>query len=216
MAHEETTHSAKDELALIARVGAGDRQAFETLFERHHGRVFRFARQMGASSDVAEDITQEVFIALMSCAGRFESRLGSVSTFLYGVTRNLLRRQFRLGASRRETGLSALAECSMLLAPGGAQEDLERREAVTRLREAIAALPDAYREVIVLCHLHELSYEETARVVGCPLGTVRSRLSRARAVLAARLNRGHSCPQPATTTVDHSPTPVPVSRRCLA
>lgn len=213
MAREEPTPAAEDESMLIACVGAGDRKAFETLFERHHGRVFRFARQMGASPDVAEDITQEVFIALMSCAARFESRLGSVSTFLYGVTRNLLRRQFRLGASRREVGLAALAECPTLAAPGGAHEDLERLETVTRLREAIAGLPDAYREVVVLCQLHELSYEETARVMGCPIGTVRSRLNRARAVLAGRLSGGQSGPRPA---IDQSPTPVPASRRCLA
>lgn len=193
----------------MARIAAGDGQAFATVFERYQGPVFRFARQMGGSAETAEDVTQEVFVALMQTAARFDPSLGSVTTYLYGITRNVVRQRLRRQASRREVELSPSAsDAPALSAAACAHDDLEREQALDALRRAIAALPAHYREVIVLCELHELSYEDAARVVGCPIGTIRSRLNRARRVLAERCRVSTHAPAPHGT--------LPATRRCLA
>ena len=204
-----------DDASLLIELAAGDRQAFAMLFHRYQASVYRFARQMGGSRETAEDVTQDVFIALIQTAGRFDPRLGSVTTYLYGITRNLLRRRLRAGASQREVELDGVGESAPALqATAAAHSDLERAQAVATLRRAIAALPAHYREVIVLCELHELSYEEAARVVGCPLGTIRSRLNRARRVLGerCRLAADVSTTVPEGSVVRTEPRP----RRCLA
>ena len=195
---------------LVARIASGDEQAFSTVFHRYQGPVYRFIRQMGGSSGTAEDITQEVFIALMETSDRFDASKGSLKVYLYGIARNLSRRQARKQSMHREVDLDQLTDAVMSVVGQAADAlaDLERAEALASLRRAIAALPPHYREVIVLCELHELSYEEAALVVSCPVGTIRSRLSRARRVLMrkCRLNAGVS------VEGDASCRP----RRCLA
>ena len=93
------------------------------------------------------------------------------------------------------------------LAAGGPLEDLARTEAIESLRRAVLALPERYREVVVLCDLQELSYAETAEVIGCAVGTVRSRLHRARALLIAKLRPANE-EQPSTAEMN--------STRCFA
>ncbi len=165
---------------------------------------------MNGSSSTAEDITQEVFIAFMETSDRFDASKGSLKVYLYGIARNFLRRQIRKQSMQREVDLDHLTDAVMSVVgnAGSALADLERAEAVASLRRAIVALPSHYREVIVLCELHEVSYEEAALIVNCPLGTIRSRLSRARRVLArkCRLDAG-------ATAHDNTSCP---PRRCLA
>jgi RNA polymerase sigma-70 factor (ECF subfamily) len=113
--------------------------------------------------------------------------MGSLGVYLYGIARNLLRRRFRTRVVHPEVEIERLAEGAL---PAPASEDvldrLERSQALASLRRAISSLPTHYRETIVLCELHEMSYEEAALVIGCPIGTIRSRLSRARRLLAQR------------------------------
>jgi RNA polymerase sigma-70 factor, ECF subfamily len=169
-------------------MASGDREAFAALFRRHEARVFRFSRQMLGSKEAAEDITQEVFLALARSAPRYQSALGSLSTYLYGIARNLVLQRHKRNRLRVEVDLAdltdgeslALATCSD---PIG---DLSRAQAIRQLRVEILRLPVHYREVVVLCELNGRSYEETAAIVRCPVGTVRSRLNRARALLAER------------------------------
>jgi RNA polymerase sigma-70 factor (ECF subfamily) len=164
---------------------------------------------MGGSAETAEDVTQEVFIALMEGSRRFDAERGSLKVYLYGIARNLLRRQIRKRISRPEVELDQLPEIGPAAAAApDALSHLERAEALASLRRAIMSLPAHYREVIVLCELHELRYEDAALIVNCPLGTIRSRLSRARRVLARR------CLVEADTAV-HDGAPCP-PRRCLA
>lgn len=198
-----------DEAMLAARMASGDEQAFVTLFRRYQGPVYRFVRHMGGSAETAEDVTQEVFIALMEGSGRFDAARGPLKVYLYGIARNLLRRQIRKQVARPEIELSQLTEVRPAIAAApDALADLERAEALASLRRAIVSLPAHYREVIVLCELHELRYEDAALIVHCPVGTIRSRLSRARRVLARR------CLVEAETPV-HDGAPCP-PRRCLA
>jgi len=198
-----------DEASLAARMASGDEQAFVTLFRQYQGPVYRFVRQMGGSAETAEDVTQEVFIALMEGSGRFDAERGSLKVYLYGIARNLLRRQIRKQNARPEVELDQLSETGPAAAAApDALADLERAEALTSLRRAIMSLPAHYREVIVLCELHELRYEDAALIVSCPLGTIRSRLSRARRVLARRCLVESDAPV-------HDGAPCP-PRRCLA
>ena len=201
--------ASDDEARLAARMASGDEQAFVTLFRQYQGPVYRFVRQMGGSAETAEDVTQEVFIALMEGSGRFDTERGSLKVYLYGIARNLLRRQIRKQSSHPEVELDQLPETGPAVAAApDALADLERAEALASLRRAIISLPAHYREVIVLCELHEMRYEDAALIVNCPLGTIRSRLSRARRVLARRCLGDRDAPV-------HDGAPCP-PRRCLA
>jgi RNA polymerase sigma-70 factor (ECF subfamily) len=178
---------------LVRRVAAGDADAFATLFERRQGEVYRFALNMTASRSIADDVTQETFLAVMRDASRYDSARAAVGAWLCGIARNHVRR--RLDRDRR---LRALAEdegdetpaASQLAAVDDPLADLTRAERVEAVRGAVLLLPVRYREVVVLCDLEELSYVDAAAALGCALGTVRSRLHRGRALLAERLSAG--------------------------
>jgi len=172
-----------DEL-LLERMLDGDEGAFAALYKRRQGAVYRFALHMTNSVPVAEDITQEVFLALLDSGRRFERTRGTVLSFLYGIARNHALR--RIDKDSRLQGVRVIEDYSE-------DEDvlnkIMRRETVCQVRQAVVSLPPIYREVVVLCDLENLSYEEAAAVLECPIGTVRSRLSRGRAMLAEKLAR---------------------------
>jgi len=157
---------------------AGDQDAFAALYRRRQGAIFRFAMQMTGSAEMAEDVTQETFMALLSSGGRFDSSRGTLLSFLYGIARNQVLR--RIGQQRNEPLLEHASGEDML-------EDLTRRESIDLVRRAVLSLPTTYREAVVLCDLGDASYAEAAQALGCPVGTVRSRLNRARAMLAQKL-----------------------------
>lgn len=176
--------SAEADEHLVERVAAGDREAFAALYRRHHATIFRFARLMTGSNEMAEDVVQEVFLTLMLSASRYDASRSALSTYLYGVARQHTRR--RLFRERRFVTIDDSAiDASM--APGDVAADAERRDEIQRLRRAIVALPSRYREVIVLCDLQDVSYGDVAAALECPIGTVRSRLHRARQLLAKKM-----------------------------
>ncbi|MET0556086.1 MAG: RNA polymerase sigma factor [Vicinamibacteria bacterium] len=168
---------------LLRRASLGDEDAFAALYRRFQGPVHRFAWRMTGRRETAEDVTQETFLALLRGPTRYEKGRGPLGAYLYGIARNLLAR--RLGRDRPYVPLSEGEEGALRATDLGA--DQERQRAVGSVREAVLGLPVHYREVVVLCELQGLPYEETAAALGCPVGTVRSRLHRARALLAARL-----------------------------
>lgn len=171
---------------------AGDEAAFTALYRRRSAGIYRFAMQMSGSEAIAEDVTQEVFLALMSDATRFDSTRGSLSSYLYGIARNhVLRRlerdrPFVQIVDQGEEGEASHAE--LWVADDNPHEHLARNEMIGRLRQAVLALPEHYREVVVLCDLNEMSYVEAAHALGCAVGTVRSRLHRARSLLLGKLS----------------------------
>jgi RNA polymerase sigma-70 factor (ECF subfamily) len=180
--------SDEDLLYLILQ---GDEDAFVALFRKRQGAIYRFALQMTGSEATAEDVVQEVFMALLKSGSRFDQEKGTLLSFLYGIARNqVLRRlererpfmQFALseGEDERSVEMSLIESRDPLL-------DLSRTELIDGVRQAVLALPQHYREAVVLCDLHEMSYAETAEVLGCAVGTIRSRLHRARAMLVDRL-----------------------------
>ncbi len=162
---------------------AGDEQSFAELYARRQGPVYRFALHMTGSAAIAEDVTQEAFLALIDGGARFDPGRGTLASFLFGIARNrVLRRLARDRAAEPiEEEDDAVCEEDLL-------EDLTRRETVEQVRAAVLSLPQAYREAIVLCDLEEASYEEAAAALECPVGTVRSRLNRGRAMLSRKLS----------------------------
>lgn len=180
-----------DDVRLFTMALAGEEAAFVMLYRRWQGNVYRFALRISNSSSIAEDVTQEVFLALIGGASRFDPTLGSFSAYMYGIARNhILRRMtreriFTPMAGNADGGQNA--STASLRASADPLNDFSRREMIETLHRAIAALPLRYREVVVLCELQEMNYAEAARVIGCPDGTVRSRLHRARLLLADKL-----------------------------
>lgn len=190
---------------LLRRTMAGDEEAFTQLYRRLRGVVHRFARQMSGSSSIAEDVTQEVFLILLRKAELYDPGRGSLSTYLMQIARNEILR--RLGRDRAYVSLAADAReedappaknlDENLIVRGNPLGNLMRDEEIESVRQAVLALPLHYREVVVLCELEEMRYTEAAALLGCAVGTVRSRLHRARALLKQRLRRGEDIEQDA-------------------
>ena len=164
---------------LLRRFQAGDRDAFTEIYRAHHRAVFRFALMMTADQTKAGDLTQDTFVWLVHHPASFDPLRGELGPFLVGVARKLLAR--RRSEEQRWVPFDDAAPMVDETEPG---PDLDE---IARLRAAIAALPERYRVVVVLCDLEEKSYEEASAMVECPVGTVRSRLHRARALLARKL-----------------------------
>src|SRR5688572_28121602 len=181
----DTDHPSDDRIdaQLIAQIAAGGEQAFVDLYRRRHRDVYRFAFAMAKSRSFAQDVTQEVFLNVLENASRFDSAKGSVRAWLFGCARYVTLDRLRL--ERRWTD-DMPAESTTF----DSDERLIADQRVERLHAAIARLPVEYREALVLFELQELSYAETAAVLACPVGTVRSRLHRGRALLAAVLAEG--------------------------
>jgi RNA polymerase sigma-70 factor, ECF subfamily len=176
---------------LLRLMLAGDEEAFAALYGRRQGGVYRFALQMSGSEALAEDVVQEVFMVLMRDGGNFDPSRGSLAAYLYGIARNHVLRAFERERSLvpldADEGDSNEAPHANLVAHFDPLGDLTRGEMVEKLRQAVLALPAHYREALVLCELQELSYADAAAALGCAVGTVRSRLHRARAMLAEKM-----------------------------
>ena len=204
---------------LVRRMIAGDEEAFSLLYRRRHPSIYRFALHMSGNTAIAEDVTQEVFMALVRDTKRFDPARGTLGGFLYGIARNHLRKRweqdrrlvpllddeidlpssnensnhYRNGTSGNGFHANGSAQANGNGNGNGhhpvplSRDEFASLETIGRVRQAISTLPENYREVVVLCELEELSYEEAASALDCPVGTVRSRLHRARALLVEKL-----------------------------
>jgi RNA polymerase sigma-70 factor (ECF subfamily) len=176
-----------DDAALLARLCAGDARAFEALVSTYQHRVFGVALRMLGSRVEAEDVAQETFLRAHRALGAFrgDARLG---TWLYAIVSRLCLNHLASAPRRHER--SDDAALLRLAAPAAdAAAALERSELEAALQQAIAELPHERRIVVVLRDLEGLAYEEIAETLGLELGTVRSRLHRARLDLKAKLER---------------------------
>lgn len=183
-------HSTLSDEALLQRMQAGDEEAFLALYRRRQGGIYRFALRMSGSEAMAEDVTQDVFLTLVRGDGRYDAARGSFSSYLFGIARNQIFKRFeqdRLLAPLAEPDEDTSPAINGLIVEGDPLGDLARQETIEAVRQAVLGLPVHYREVVVLCDLHEMSYADTAEALGCAVGTVRSRLHRARGLLAERL-----------------------------
>ena len=183
-------HTDASDSELLQSMLAGEEEALAALYRRRQGGVYRFALQMCGSKVLAEDVTQEAFMVLIRDGQTFDPERGSLNGFLMGVARNLLLRRLqreRFYVPMEEDSENAANGNKSFLMTGGPLDDLSRTEAITSVRTAVLALPERYREVVVLCDLQEMSYVEAAEILSCAVGTVRSRLHRARALLTEKL-----------------------------
>ena len=163
---------------LYVRLRKGDRRALEQLYERHEPALYRYALHMSGSRFFAEEVAQEVFMQLIAPNQGYDPQLGGLEPYLYGMARNRIR---MLRRTRPTEPLQDHAGQLDLLS------DLLKSEAIAALYESLQTLPDRYRDAVVLCDLEERSYQDAAKLMGCPVGTVRSRLHRARLLLGATL-----------------------------
>ena len=162
---------------LVGRIAAGDRRAFEALFESYGERVFRYAHRLIADVTKAEEVTNDVMLEVWKTAARFEGR-SKVSTWILGITRHLA-----LNAVRRKqldtVDVDAAPEISDDgLTPAAVEHD--RRVLKAAIGGALAKLSTDHRDVIELTFFQGLSYGEIAAIVGCPENTVKTRMFHAR------------------------------------
>jgi RNA polymerase sigma factor (sigma-70 family) len=181
--------SEHDDAELLRRLGAGDVGATRLLYQRHGARILRFAFTMTTSLQAAEDVVQDTFMELLRTPVRFDGSQGSAISYLLGIAKHRVFRTLRAGWR----GVEVRADYEDLATHAGdagvSQEDhIDSNLLVETVRKAVHGLPPVHREVIALCDLEELPYATVAEVLACPVGTVRSRLHRARAMLAIRLN----------------------------
>jgi len=184
---------------LVRRCASGDAVAWEEIVQRFHRRIYNICYRFAGSADVAQELTQEVFIKVYRTVGSFDGEKASFNTWVTAVTRNLLVDHFRKSRNDRATesldapqgsGEDATPLSERLAAESASPqvhvEQRERREMVHRALQQIS--PDL-REAVILRDLHELDYREIAHVLRVPEGTVKSRINRGRAELARLLQR---------------------------
>jgi RNA polymerase sigma-70 factor, ECF subfamily len=205
MSHELLPDAVPDE-ELIARLAAGDAGALTTLFRRRQADIYRVALLMTGSAAAAEDVTQDVFMVVIHDAARYEPGRATAVAWLCGIARNQARR--RIVRDKRIVPLSEHPDennIALMVHPDPAGE-MEQAERIAALRAAVLSLPVRYREVVVLCDLQGLTYIDAAAALNCAVGTVRSRLHRARTLLSAKMRARFDILNPATKRI----------ARCLA
>jgi RNA polymerase sigma-70 factor (ECF subfamily) len=175
---------------LLRRAAKGDEESFTLLYRRHQAPLYRFALRMTGNAWGAEEVVQDVFMTLMREPKKYDAGRGAVGAYLFGIARNRvmkylerLPRELSL-EEHNGNGVGASDATVNAFSPVQWAEQQERSE---RVRAAVLELPAEFREAVVLCELEELSYEEAAHLSGCPIGTIRSRLHRGRALLMAKL-----------------------------
>ncbi|HEY2460072.1 MAG TPA: sigma-70 family RNA polymerase sigma factor [Candidatus Acidoferrum sp.] len=183
---------------LLRRAAKGDEDAFTALYRRHQAALYRFALRMTGSAWGAEEIVQDIFMTLMREPRKYDAARGALGAYLFGIARNrvlkyLERTPRDLSLDEQvENGTRATAATISTFTPANWVEQQER---VKQVRAAVLELPAEFREAVVLCELEEMSYEEAARAASCPIGTIRSRLHRGRALLLAKLEMLRDVPK---------------------
>jgi RNA polymerase sigma-70 factor (ECF subfamily) len=196
------------DIELMRRLSAGDEDAFLEFYRRHQGGLFRYAIHMVGRPEAAADVVQETFLTLIRHAAKYDEEKGAPASFMYGIARNHIRKlhdkEGRYAPLVEEAGSGHTPEWSSEAGrPNGngnhpvrhghggdgdtTLDGLERAEIAELLRQAVLTLPDHYREPVTLCDLEGKSYTEAAALLDCPVGTVRSRLNRARSILLEKL-----------------------------
>ncbi len=186
---------------LLRRAAKGDEEAFTLLYRRHQAAMYRFALRMTGNTWAAEEIVQDVFMTLMRDPKKYDATRGALGAFLYGVARNRVMKH--LERLPREISLEEKNEdgtgSGIVLRDASTPATwAEKRERMQQVRAAVLELPAEFREAVVLCELEEMTYEEAAQMAGCPIGTIRSRLHRGRALLMAKLEMLRDVPRRAS------------------
>jgi len=172
---------------LLAMALDGNEDAFTSLYRRRQAPVYRFALHMSGSPQVAEEVTQDVFLFLLQRGRGFDPERGAVGAYLFGVARNYVRRAMEKSHSEAMMTTPAEDDDPSLVTHCDPVDDIARSQTSIAVRKAVLSLPEHYREAVVLCDLQELSYADAAEALGCAIGTIRSRLHRAHEMLVRKL-----------------------------
>jgi RNA polymerase sigma-70 factor (ECF subfamily) len=176
-----------DDIAIIRQVLAGDRDAFRVLVVRYQRPIFRFLHSYRLSPAQREEIAQEAFTRAYQNLSRFDlTRATPFSSWLFTIAKNLAAHAWDRAAHQREQLVATLPEHAVDTEPV-AQARLENAERRSLVALALAGLPAAFRNAVVLSCLKELSLEEIAAIEDCSVGTVKSRIFRGKQLLRAAL-----------------------------
>ena len=188
-----TWTAVTSDMDLVARAAAGEGICFDQLVERYHRQIANFVFRMVGNYETALDLTQEVFIKVYSSLGRYNPEF-KFSTWIYKIASNtaidyLRKQSVAVSPLYMVSGDDEEFELPIPAKGPNPERALERTERSAQIEEAISKLPPRYRELIVLRHVSELSYDEIAEVTALPLGTVKNRIFRAREAMRKHLIR---------------------------
>jgi RNA polymerase sigma-70 factor (ECF subfamily) len=190
MSSEENVTSPASTEALVERCLAGDQAAWDQIVRQHWRKVFNLAYKFVGRHDEAEDLTQDIFLKIFKALHTFDRR-ANFQTWLISISRNLCIDHYRSVRKERET-MARDVDASQLTPVSrerGPHSQLEQSDLKNLVRLALAELPPALRQAVVLRDLQEFSYQEIADQLGLPEGTVKSRINRGRLELARQLRR---------------------------
>ncbi|MCD6160918.1 MAG: RNA polymerase sigma factor [candidate division Zixibacteria bacterium] len=169
---------------LFAKVADDNERAFAMFVDRYKNRLFNFVFRIISEKEMAEDILQETFLRVYNQRKNYSPDY-ALSTWVYTIALNLCRSELRKRKLRKFISLEFLKEESDIELPG--EKNLEPQKLKPLLDKAIKGLPDEYRTAFVLCDIDRLPYSEIAEIMRVPVGTVKSRINRARTMLREKL-----------------------------
>ena len=180
---ERSNRDSDVEIYRSAAQGSGEAMAL--LYQRYGALIYRFSLRLSRDESIAEEVTQDVFVALLKQGDRFDPQRSALPTWMCAIARRLVWRHLE----RRERHAPIEHSQEQTLSSPDDEPDVAmgRSQAVAAVQRGINALPPEFREVVILCEFEEMKYEDVALVLGVPVGTVRSRLHRAKARLALLL-----------------------------
>jgi len=191
---EDRLLAADIDARLIARARTGDSAAENELVERHYRNVFNLAFRLSGNYDDAQDIVIDAFVRVHNALPSFRGD-ANFTTWLYRIVKNVFLDERKKQRIRNHSSLEEMVELEdssisrQVEDPKpGPQHNVERRERAELIQAAVMSLPDNQRLMIGLYHFQHRSYEEIAEVMGLPIGTVKSRLNRARLALKNKLH----------------------------
>jgi RNA polymerase sigma-70 factor (ECF subfamily) len=182
-----------DDAALVRSIMAGRDDLFRVVVVRYERPLFRFFARFGFASAAREDLAQETFLRAFRALSSFDPTRGSLAGWLFTIARNLAADERARARHRRELGSPEHTPDARSEGDGPAELH-ERAETLTRVRRALEGLPDALHSTFVLAEIRDLSLQEVATIEGCALGTVKSRVHRAREQLRAALGARERSP----------------------
>jgi RNA polymerase sigma factor (sigma-70 family) len=173
----------EDDLNLIRRVVGRDRQAFETLYHRYSPVVYRYLWKLIRQREVVEEALNDVMMVVWETASRFNGT-SRLSTWILGIAHNKALKA-RARSARVDAQLREAEQYGVGVAPSGPEDAWAHRELASAVARAIDSLPSDQGVVVELTFYHDLSYAEIAKIVGCPVNTVKTRMLYARRRLAS-------------------------------
>ena len=174
---------------LISRFQNGDERAYVELVNRYKDRLLNFVFQFLGDIEQAEDVVQDTMLRLYE-KKHYYKEIAKFSTWIYTIARNLANTELRKRKRRKTTYLSQLSKERQFEIPAiqdNVDQSLQNEFINDRIQSAISNLPEHFKVVIILRDIQELSYEEISNIVEVPLGTIKSRINRARIQLQAEL-----------------------------